>query len=288
MYIFYPIIITLGFFTSYTDTKSGKIKNRHLLFALVSGLAIYAYLTLSQNPILGPGLAWNFFISLGIGLTLYFTDTWSAGDAKLFMVFCLLMPTEKYSHIIPSASIVVFVNIFLLSTIVMLFSSINHILKTKTQIFKQIFSASVLERLVISFLIMISFSWIVPILMQALIPKITVFLHVMLMYFAYHALYAFIIHGVPDRRIGFMLFGLGFLIRLYFHPLDFLGISILTTLKKTIIYSFSFSCLYIILEKNKPTNEKHAPFAPIIFLGTLLANTNFLDSIMKVLMILRK
>lgn len=290
MYIFYPIIIVLGLFTSYTDIKFRKIRNKHLLFAAVTGLIVYTYLIINQKFILDIGLASNLLLGLGIGLLLYLTDTWGAGDAKLFAVFCLLMPTEKYSYILPFASIAVFICTFVLSLIAMLIFSIGHSVKTKTKIFNKIFLLSVLERLGISFGIIISVSWIIRPLLQNLIPKTTFFLYVVVMYSVYHILYTVLYRSIKNWHIGFIVFSFGFLTRLYFQPSDFIGVNMLATLKRTFLYCFTFACLRTILEKDKSNNdnEKHMPFAPFIFLGTLLANTNFLNSLLDILRILRR
>ena len=99
MNILYSIIIILGFLTSYTDIKSRKIKNTHLLFAATAGLFAYIYLIINQIIIPDINFGLNLLLGIGIGAVLYFTDTWGAGDAKLFAVCCLLMPTEKYSKL---------------------------------------------------------------------------------------------------------------------------------------------------------------------------------------------
>jgi len=284
IFAFYPIIIALGLFTSYTDIKFRKIRNKHLFFATVLGLAAYIYLTADQKNALNSDLILNLLVGTGIGLLLYFTDTWGAGDAKLFAVFCLLMPIEKYSHILPYASIALFVNIFVLSTLVFLFLSIVQIINTNTPIFKTLFSADTLQNIGRSFAIIICLNWTFAPILHFLVPNVTLMLHIITMYFYYHMIHKILENRVDHTtfRTEFSILGLGLLARLFFQPSDFIGINLVTTLKYTIAFTFIFHTMRVILETNTSNDEKkrNIPFAPLIFLGALLTNTNFLNSIM--------
>lgn len=285
MAIFYPIILVLGFFTSYTDLTFRKIRNKHLVFATILGLAAHIYLISHNKNFLNITLLSNVLLGMTIGLILYFTETWRAGDAKLFTVFCLLTPTQKYSQIFPLPAIAVFVNVFLISTLVILAYSIKQGAETKTPVFKKIFSLSTLNHLWESFIIIITLGWMAPPIIQTLIPKTTTLLYVIILYFFYHIIYTIVMKYFPPKHISYIIVGFFFLIRLSFQPLDFIGINLLDTFKKTISYTFVFHSLRTILMMNssKDENSKHIPFAPLIFLGTLLANTNFLNVTMNIL-----
>jgi len=80
-------------------------------------------------------------------------------------------------------------------------------------------------------------------------------------------------------RAEFPILGFGLLARLLFQPSDFIGTHLIATLRYTITFTLIFHAMRVILETNASNDEKKRaiPFAPLIFLGTLLANTNFLN-----------
>ena len=289
MYIFYPIIIVLGFFTSYTDIKSRKIRNKHLLFATVLGIVAYLYLIIDQKIILNISSTSNVLLGMGIGMLLYLTDTWGAGDAKLFAVFCLLMPTEKYAHIFPFASIVIFANTFLLGIFVMLLFSITGFVQSKTQLstlFKSIFSMSTADRLLESLLITVCLGWIVPPIMRTIFPAISSWSLFIILYFCYHMLRKVLRRIITNYYMALIIAIFGLLARFYFQHSQSFGPNALISIKITFYYAISFHCLHTILTSNDE-KKNTVPFAPLIFLGTLLANTNFLNSILDILRSLR-
>ncbi|MCK5083141.1 MAG: prepilin peptidase [Candidatus Omnitrophica bacterium] len=289
MYIFYPIIIGLGFFTSYTDIKSGKIRNKHLLFASVLGLIVYICLIITKSYTFNINHFSNILFGTGIGLLLYFTKTWGAGDAKLFAVFCLLMPTERYSHFFPFTSIVIFINIFLLSTFTMLFLSITRLFKARietVQMFKKFFSISTINLLIISLLTVVCLGWIVPPVIRIILPGVSGFICVIVLYFCYHIMYAFVDSLVKNYVVAFMVASSGLLARFYFHNINSIGTNPLNSIKITFCYTIFFHYLRIILTSNNE-DAKNIPFAPLIFLGTLLTNTNFLNLVLNTLRSIR-
>lgn len=288
MYIFYPVIIVLGILTSYTDIRFGIIRNKHLLFFIIIGLATYSYLFIIHHHSFSDGYRWilNLFLGMGIALLLYFTNVWSAGDAKLFAVFCLLMPTQKYSDIFPFASIVLFFNTFILGAVVVSLSSINRIVTSKTQIFHKIFSIESLKELGDSFYVIVCLAWISSFIVHRFMPEITGILRFLILYVSYHTINSAMHNYVKSRVVACVVYGLGILARFYIQPWYFTGASILHYIKITLCYTFSFHCLYTILASDNKDKE-NLPFAPILFLGTLLSNTNFLNTVMNLLMILR-
>jgi len=217
---FYPLIIILGVLSSYTDIKFRKIKNRHLFLAVLCGLIIYAYLITTHKIVLNTHLLINPILGLVIGYLLYFTRTWGAGDAKLFFVYALLMPTEKYSQIIPFPSFVLFINIFLVSTIAILILSVKQIKRNKGFILNKIFSFNALHKLAYSFLIIFTIGWPVSILTNLLRPYATTFLMVLILYLSYLFLYSMVNKFKRGYFIS-VIFGLGLILRFIIQPRDF-------------------------------------------------------------------
>lgn len=285
---FYPIIIVLGIITSYTDIKFRKIKNKHLFVCALCGLIIYAYLIANQQITLNIKLLLNPALGLVIGFLLYFTHTWGAGDAKLFFVYSLLMPTEKYAQIIPLPSLLLFINIFLISTIAILILSIKQIIENKNLILNKLFSSNSFYRLFYSFLIVFTIGWPISLLTNLLRPYATTFLVVLILYFSYLFLYS-IVNKMKKKYLIFIIFGLGLIFRFIIQPQDFTPLYLLSYLKVITSYTLLFYLLGIIFELNKSKeNERIIPFAPLMFLGTLAANSNLIYHVMQVLNALRK
>lgn len=120
LYLLLPGILLLGLATSYTDLKYGKIRNRHLLIAMIYGLAVhviyfytkYINASLSMPELIETGT--NFMIAVIVAYMLYHTAIWTAGDAKLFMIYALLVPIQIYErgHVPFFPAIAVLINTF--------------------------------------------------------------------------------------------------------------------------------------------------------------------------------
>lgn len=289
MLYFYLIIAALGLASSYTDIKFKKIKNIHLLIAIAMGLAAYVYLIVTHQMTVNMNLAWNILIGIGIGLILYLTDTWSAGDAKLFMVFCLLMPAAKGPSLFFFPSIAIFMNIFLASMLAILILSTSQIIKDRKIILKKIFSVSTLSLLGISFLTIFCFKWIIENLISFLIPQGTPLISLVVLFF----MYQFIQKKTGKRQdaiIVFLIFGLTLVLRFLIYPLDSNIENFLSYLKLTLFYTLLLHILFIIFNLKKSDNEtkKTIPFALLMFLGVMLTNTNFTNWIIQILDALKK
>lgn len=144
-YLFLPIIFFIGAVTSYQDFYYGKIKNKWIFFGLgwvtvifgasfVWGLAVpflsdifgRQFIIILPNYMLSALV--NSAISLVVGYLLWYFDAWSAGDAKLFFIFSLLLPLKYYqkSALPYFPSIVLLVNIFIPVVIFLSIISIYH------------------------------------------------------------------------------------------------------------------------------------------------------------------
>jgi len=99
-----PIFI-LGIVTSYSDIKYGKIKNSHLLWGGLYVLCLYIFLIIyslfflhqTDNLKYVAELLLNGVIAFIISYLLWRFNLWAAGDAKLFILYSLLIPPEFYS-----------------------------------------------------------------------------------------------------------------------------------------------------------------------------------------------
>lgn len=278
MLLFYIIILSLGIVTAYTDIKFKKIKNTHLLLAVFFGLATYVYLITSQQMTFNVNLIWNLLIGLGIGFFLYLTDAWGAGDAKLFAVFCLLMPTAKYSKILFFPAVVIFINIFLISSLAILILSIKEIKQDRSKIIKKIFSLSTLAVLGESFLMIFSLKWLLQAIIDPLAPQTTNFVSIILLFTSYRAIRLTMKKYQNNFILPFIL-GVGLVSRFLTHPSDFSLSNLLSQVKIIFFYTLVFHIISLVFDFNQPNekSEKTIPFSPLMFIGTLLTNTNFLN-----------
>jgi len=134
-FLLIPIFV-IGLITSFEDFKYGKIKNKWIKIGFLWGLVIFTLY-----------ISWNFFflflqylqitpvsvfllrfsylgevilntgIALIIGFLMWRWNTWSAGDAKLFILFSFLLPLKFYSNTYLSyfPSFAFLINIFVIA-----------------------------------------------------------------------------------------------------------------------------------------------------------------------------
>jgi hypothetical protein len=102
IYLFLPGILLLGIVTTYTDLKEGKIRNKHIIMAVVYSLAAYILLTILNWGSIRIGYFIELFIMCGLslimGFIMWYVGLWTAGDAKLFFAYSMLVPLSVYKH----------------------------------------------------------------------------------------------------------------------------------------------------------------------------------------------
>lgn len=158
---FLLVILALGIITSYDDITKGKIKNKYIVSALGLGILIHIILfsigisDLSEIIIAGIYL----FAALALGVVLWLLGYWSAGDAKLYTAFAMLIPPETY-HLVttPLPVIDLVINTILpifiyLVAVVLIRSSF----KEKTAVVKQALKPSKILNIL---LVIFSISWL--------------------------------------------------------------------------------------------------------------------------------
>ena len=161
---FLPIILFLGILTSYSDIKEGKIKNKWLIIASILGILLWIILIL-LNKVDYREFLMTLIFSFGglmIGFLLWLMKMWSAGDAKLYAIFVLLIPlsTYKYSNNWPIITLLtnIFLPVFLFLIIKLIIKSKN---KEKLDIFKNILKP---KNLIEYFLFVFGLIWLINIL----------------------------------------------------------------------------------------------------------------------------
>lgn len=148
-FLFLPVIFFIGLITSYQDFKEGKIKNKWIILGLVWGLGIYILFLIwalavpylsqiysKQFTFILPSYILKVFINsviaLIIGYLLWYFNLWSAGDAKLFFVFSLLLPLKYYwrTSLPYFPSFALLINIFIPLLLFLMGQNLFYFLKT--------------------------------------------------------------------------------------------------------------------------------------------------------------
>lgn len=138
--IFLPVILFIGLATTYEDFKSSRIRNEWVLVGLVYSSIVYLFAWIFH--VLGePGLflLWNFdkwlvnlAVSIIVAYILWRYKMWGAGDAKLFICFCALIPIGQYSKVYFNyyfASFSLLVLIFIPASLYLVFRSVAYFLR---------------------------------------------------------------------------------------------------------------------------------------------------------------
>jgi len=287
-FYFLPLILTLGAFTSYTDIKFRKIKNKHLLYCFFASIPLYVYLLTSNKINLNINLLLNPLIGLAIGFLLFLTYIWGAGDAKLFFLYSLLVNSDKYSDIIPCPSLVLFINVFLVSFLIITLVSLKNIFQRKQYMLKALFSAQPLQAFFYTFLIVFTVAWPLSYLNNWLTSRINIFTLSTILYLSYLSIY-WLLEKLRRKNMIYLLALLGLILRLIFDFRSFSLFVIGTYLKTTAALSLIFYIINTVFNAIK-TEEKDSviSFAPLMFLGALAVNTNLIFLIMNFFNFFRK
>jgi len=137
---FLPVILLIGFNTTYQDFKSSRIRNEWVAIGLVYSCVIYLFIWIFYA--LGSPkfyLLWNFdkwcvnlAVSVIVAYILWRYKMWGAGDAKLFICFSALIPIGQYSKVYFNyyfASFSLLVLIFIPASLYLVFRSAAYFLR---------------------------------------------------------------------------------------------------------------------------------------------------------------
>lgn len=274
--LFFIILACLGAITSYTDIKSHLILNQHLWLFFLMGALIFII-----KYILYPTIPFhfiNFLCACAFSICFFLTKIWRAGDAKLFILYALLMPP------IPSPIIKNFYFIhhialtFLIGTFFLIPYVIKDTIKYKNLILPKIFSKDTLEILMDSFFITLAICWLIlPLLHQWSFFQLP-FVSFASIYIFYLVLYQCFDHWTESKLFIIGIVFIGFILRMLFTPHFFSWHHILRFLGLTLAYSFTFKILFLTISTLKSAKERIA-FAPFLFIGCMLSYTHLLQKI---------
>lgn len=272
MFLLYTIVLALGIATIHSDIKIKKIRNNHLLIATISGIIVYIYLIAAGKFFPDIHFLWNALIALFLAMTLYLTETWGGGDAKLFIVLCFLIPLNRYPPALFFPSIALFVNIFLFGTIAILILLLKNTLKNRKTVWNKIFSNTTALVIGKAFLIIFSLNWAIQPVARRFLPEASPFLFGIILFLAYRSIFQ-AINRLKNNRLLIILISIGLISRLSLYPLETNIANLISAFKRTAIYTFIFYNIQIILEINKQADSPSTriPFAPFHVHGSLVS-----------------
>jgi len=269
--------------TTYTDIKKGKIKNAHLVTILSMAIILYCVSIAAGTFKLSLAAAINLTVGLILGFILYAFGTWKAGDAKLFLLYSLLLMHNKNAYILFLPCLTLFANIFLTSFFAVLPSSLKDLFDHKNEFFKYVISKKNLISFIKIWLILFSFSFFIgPLILNYASHNNIVFYGFIL--------FSYLVYQIATKIKYLMLLLpvllIGATVKLLIIPGSISLRQVIDFIKYATVYLIITSILAYIIssEKNKYT---YMPLAPFMLLGAALSTTKFLEFAMKILLQLR-
>ncbi len=171
------IILALGFVTSYTDLRSGKIHNKVVFPAIAAAFALNLFAAGNW-----PAFLLNGFFAFLFGFLLFLARLWSAADSKLFLAFALLFPAGFYnSQFVFFPSFAIILNAFIPAFFVLfLFALLKTSSLQKLAALKASFQPKAVASLAI---ILFAFYWMLNLFFSFLQIPLDFFLIVLLLFF---------------------------------------------------------------------------------------------------------
>ena len=108
------LVLSTAILGAFTDIRSGRVKNIHLIIALLVWLllAVSERFILHSSSVLIFSLALNVLFALITSVIFYLTDIWAPGDCKLYIVISIIFPVHAYvirkGNIFPALDFVIY------------------------------------------------------------------------------------------------------------------------------------------------------------------------------------
>lgn len=183
---FLPGIIFLGIVTTYTDLKESKIKNKHIIIALAYSLIAYVLLIILNWGSIRIGYFVELFVMCGFslitGFIIWYVGLWTAGDAKLFFAYSVLVPLSvyKYGHIPYFDSTNILLNTILpVSFCLVLNLMLKTNIKQKLLFLKQALQPQKIFSLAVS---LFAFLWVITLLFKSINFPMNYFIVIFLLF----------------------------------------------------------------------------------------------------------
>ena len=248
-------------------------------------LPTYIYLILKKQLIFNEILFLNLLIGLLIGIIFYLINVWGAGDAKLFFVYCLLVPVNKCCGALSLPSVVILVNIFLAGMLLVIFGSLKRMFEKKEGFFCKKKAADLARGLADIFLILASLGWLVLSFFRKFTVLLNPFYGVLILYGVYFLIMR-ILKTKPFKNLFLLVCLSIILFRFYVDPMFKNFSDLRMYVRGMLLVSFIFALIKGVGDYVRDS-EKRIAFAPIMFIGVMLSFTDFTFWVMNFLKFLR-
>lgn len=282
--ILLALIFMTGALTIYTDLTKKKIYNHHLAVLAFLGLAVLAWLAVLGKEDILPHLAAGALAFL-IGWFLHHLNVWRGGDAKLFSVYALLMPSLGPVNGPFAPAVGLFACSFIAGMIILLPVFIKDMATNRRAIVQSLLSPVKLRAMAQAAIRVVMFSWVLyPLLDLTHVTSPLVILTASYLIFSWgcamlqrYNMAQFFRINVLEISVGFLL---GVALRWWLFP-DSLSLFSLTRYMAMTALSIVLSTgIYTTFEHFKDYHQRVC-FAPLLFLGCLLSYTPFLPGLMQ-------
>lgn len=270
-----------------SDILKKKIKNRDIVLIAAAAIFLYILFGIRGEIKISLSLVMNPLVALAIGFLLYSRQLWKAGDAKLFALYSLLVYNNKYSSLLPLSCLVIFLNTFLISFICLVPYLVKNIIDNKNNLRKKILSPDTLSYFAMIIGITLSISWVIKPLLSLLPLKNVFFLEFVLIYLGYSVVFRSMNNIKGKRIILVIVFLTGLILRYTIEPGSFQLNNLYPYLKHILQFSFLVYLIRTVIDLEEKINVR-IPFAPFMFLGAVLAETDFLKWAMTFLTLIRR
>ncbi len=267
------LILITGAVTSYTDLRWRLIRNSHLMVIAIVALSGYL-LDIVLSGSLGQiqALALNVLAGILISIIMYWKESWRAGDAKLFILYSILMPKTNYEPFFPMRCLVFFINVFIIAFIYLLLLVIWEQVRNRKTINLKRYWIKGRKKIINSFVITLTLSWMLLPLLERTALSRQPFLLCLVTYCFYRFCYP-IVRPIKKYSLLFIVGGLA--LRFFLTPEFFQIRPFMTFTRTLIIYNVIFYTLNS-LSKNFQDVNSRVPFAPFLWMGCALSYSSFL------------
>jgi Flp pilus assembly protein protease CpaA len=270
------VIMITGTFTIFTDLKSKKIYNHHVLLSAFLGLAAIIFTTITDKENVTFHLI-NGLVASVIGFCLYRFDLWRGGDAKLFALYAFLMPPFHTGNTIFSTSIALFACSFIAGMMIFLPLFIKDFTANKNGEFDWANLKPPLEAVQLT----IFFSWILFPVYFFTTSYFAGIIHTTIIF----QIITYVIYVAARRflkdyvRLNYATAGIGIvfglLMRLWLNPHSLSWPELPVSILRIALFS-ALSALIFVTQLEFKSYQDRVPFAPLLFIGCLLSYTSFL------------
>mgnify|MGYP003392419851 CR=1 FL=1 len=275
---FFLLILITGVLATISDLRHRKIRNNHLVIIAVAAVILTVAKGLSDRSLPMLQLS-STACAIIIALVFYKNDLWRGGDAKLFVLFSLLMPATGYASRIFLPSIALFVNTFIIALVFLGLLLFKNLFINPRSVTEDILKAMREYRPGRAIALTFYVSWIIFPLFRACGLAQYGVLSFLIIYMINVYLSKQVRMLIYNKAFTVAVFAGGLFLRYKFLPGFFLWKNFLLYLASGIIYpalAFILSCGTERITKS----DDRIPFSPFLFLGCLSSYTPFLGWIM--------